>query len=419
MLALVRSPGIAVAILVAMVPLINGVSHGAVIPVTNHGFEDPVVPIDGNPTTQGDGDDYILGTPPGWQLFGGAANGHGQLTRQSPNSYFHNRVGPTPDGAGNGQTHWSTGTDSYQVLATTLQPSSTYTLEVDLGKRTDSSFPGGTEIRLGYGTTPGANLLTPDSVSNATPASAGWSLWQNVYTTGPTPLGLGQPLRIELVSGGSQPQFDNVRLSTGAPQTAALDATTQGNWIGVYGADGYALPAFGAGNSDVESLPGYVSSVDLTGSRHSWSSATSDVRALVDPANTGNRKATTAFDGTSFALTVNLDEPQTFLMSFYLLDWDSFSRRQSISVPGYTAVDDGNFHDGHWYQYLVSGGPGNPVTAQFSRLAGANAVLSAITFDPAALEPIPEPSTLLVWSLLAGLGTVAGWRPRGRGARPR
>jgi hypothetical protein len=31
-----------------------------------------------------------------------------------------------------------------------------------------------------------------------------------------------------------------------------------------------------------------------------------------------------------------------------------------------------------------------------------------------AIMPIPEPSTLLIWSLLAGLGIGAGWRRRER-----
>ena len=192
-----------------------------------------------------------------------------------------------------------------------------------------------------------------------------------------------------------------------------LDTTTQGDWIGVYGKHGYVLPAFDGG-ADLKKLPSYVDSISIGGARYTWTNPNpaGDVRALLDPADPGNtsaRKATCTFDGTSLGLTVNLQEPQTFLMSFYLLDWDSTARRQSIDIFGYNPVDDGDFNGGHWYQYLVSGGPGNPVTAQFTQLAGANAVLSAVTFDPFI---IPEPGTLLIWSLLAGLGAGMIWRRR-------
>ena len=33
---------------------------------------------------------------------------------------------------------------------------------------------------------------------------------------------------------------------------------------------------------------------------------------------------------------------------------------------------------------------------------------------PGAVAPVPEPTTLLIWSLLASLGTTLGWRRRKR-----
>jgi hypothetical protein len=64
----------------------------------------------------------------------------------------------------------------------------------------------------------GANLLTGTVVSNTTPvngvgANDGWQTWVTTFTTGPSPAGLGNPLRVEIVTtGGVQSYFDNVRL---------------------------------------------------------------------------------------------------------------------------------------------------------------------------------------------------------------
>lgn len=55
-------------------------------------------------------------------------------------------------------------------------------------------------------------------VSNTTPfngagANDGWETWVTTFTTGPSPVGLGDQLRVELATtNGIQSCFDNVRL---------------------------------------------------------------------------------------------------------------------------------------------------------------------------------------------------------------
>jgi hypothetical protein len=45
-----------------------------------------------------------------------------------------------------------------------------------------------------------------------TPTDGGWATWEKVYVTSSSSSGLGQSLRVELISAGQQPLFDNVRL---------------------------------------------------------------------------------------------------------------------------------------------------------------------------------------------------------------
>jgi hypothetical protein len=111
----------------------------------------------------------------------------------------------------------------FQVLTATLQANTTYTLTVDAGDRDGLTFQP-CEIRLGTAANPlvsadfGLNLLTGTVVSNTTPvngagANDGWQTWVTTFTTGPSPAGLGNQLRVELVTtGGIQSYFDNVRL---------------------------------------------------------------------------------------------------------------------------------------------------------------------------------------------------------------
>lgn len=190
-------------------------AHPQALPVSNYSFETPLVPTDGDPNTVGIGDDFTwasINPIDGWMAAGSVEDAIGQLTRGG--SFYEDKLAPTPDGAGRQQSHWSDGPDTflYQVLSEPLAAGTIYRLVVDLGNRTDTEFPAGTEIRLGFGSTPSENLLTADSVFDPDPPDGGWSTWESVFITAADPAGLGQPLRVELISGGSQAQFDNVRL---------------------------------------------------------------------------------------------------------------------------------------------------------------------------------------------------------------
>ena len=175
MIRIIHSPRAAtVTLLVLGVMVLTGAANGASIAVTNQSFES--------------------GTT-GW-------------TGLSVHD-INDGLSPRPDGTLS-NAWFNAVTTGYQVLGTAVQAKTTYTLTVDVGDRSSTGFPvDGTELRLGVGSTVGQNLLLLTGESRPVPTS-GWQVWTATFESGPNPV--AENLRIELRSGGSQPQFDNVRL---------------------------------------------------------------------------------------------------------------------------------------------------------------------------------------------------------------
>ncbi len=184
---------------------------GALTAITNAGFEDDTVP----------GVGYTTSAPSGWTLTGGPG---GLIDADTLSS----STDPTPDPTDSNQGLYSDGGSFFQVLGATLASNTLYTLTIDVGDRTNLTFPNGTSVGLGTGSTFDADLLVPISSTNPVPdnqaaADDGWVTWTFSYQTGASPLNAGDQLRIDLKSGGRQPLFDNVRLdivSIPEPSTA-------------------------------------------------------------------------------------------------------------------------------------------------------------------------------------------------------
>ena len=94
------------------------------------------------------------------------------------------------------------GTISQTVAGVTVQPGVTYTLLVDLGNRNDLPFDASAELMVG-----GDTFL---AVGTA-PTDGNWSTFTATFTG--TQAEAGDPITIELISSGTQGNFDNVRLS--------------------------------------------------------------------------------------------------------------------------------------------------------------------------------------------------------------
>lgn len=156
------------------------------------------------------------------------------------------------------------------------------------------------------------------------------------------------------------------------------DASTQGTWTGTYGNDG-VLIANGIANS-----PSYAA-VSFSGdSLYTWTASTTDPRALQTSSGSSTRIASTYYSSTSFSINVNVTDGNTHRVALYLLDWDSASRGETISIldASTNAVlstqSFSGFHNGEYVSWDISG----HVIIQVTLAAGANAVLSGIFFDP-------------------------------------
>ncbi len=212
----------------ALVLLVSAGAYAGTIGITNHSFEDDVIPRDGNTATQNaDGSDdwHRFLTPTGWLLSGTENRG---VASTATDSFFGASLAVTPDADANDQAVFlADSTSFYQVLTGTLQANSTYTLMVDVGDRSTDPGTGNPSIALGTGTTMGSNLLTPATSDTTAPALGEWTTWTVTYTTDASPTGLGDPLRIDLFATSAAGWFDNVRLEV-VPEPATMSLLALG-----------------------------------------------------------------------------------------------------------------------------------------------------------------------------------------------
>ncbi len=155
------------------------------------------------------------------------------------------------------------------------------------------------------------------------------------------------------------------------------DTTTQGSWIGTYGAQAYDLI------NGPSSLPATVTVTPSGQKSYTWAASTTDPRALQVPGSS-NRLAACWYSSTSFTVDVNITDGQTHDLELYFLDWDSAARAESVqisdAVTGAVLNNQAisSFHNGLYLDYAVSGN----ILITITRTAGVNAVLSGLFLDP-------------------------------------
>jgi hypothetical protein len=101
-----------------------------------------------------------------------------------------------------------------------------------------------------------------------------------------------------------------------------------GGWYFGYGQAGYMIA------NGPSQAPAYaVASVsgDLT---YTWAAQTTDGRALkLSPSSTvGIASAYTQYPGSAFTININVTDGKSHEVAFYLLDWDSMVRSETITV---------------------------------------------------------------------------------------
>ena len=132
------------------------------------------------------------------------------------------------------------------------------------------------------------------------------------------------------------------------------DTTTQGNWIGKYGSNGYNIIG------DATSYPSYATVTATGESTATWASSTTDPRALESAGGVG-RLAATWYSTTSFSLNVDLTDGKSHNVTLYALNWDGLARNEQIQV---TSASTGvvldtetlsNFSGGDYLEWTLSG----------------------------------------------------------------
>jgi subtilisin family serine protease len=206
--------------------------------------------------------------------------------------------------------------------------------------------------------------------------------------------------------------------SAGGPtaQFLATDTTTQGNWMGAYGADGYNIA------NDSASLPAYAQ-MTLTGaSAFTWAASTTDSRALQRASGPG--RIASAWYAAAFDLTLNLTDGLAHDVAFYAIDWDTFNRVQRIDI--FNAASGAllatqtisSYHNGVYTVWRLSGN----VRVRVTKTGGNNAVISGVFFgiggsanqlpnvsitSPANNATFTAPAAITIDAIATDDGTVA------------
>jgi hypothetical protein len=173
--------------------------------------------------------------------------------------------------------------------------------------------------------------------------------------------------------------------------TFRTDAVTQGAWNGKYGVDGYSIA------NGPSSVPSYAA-LSLSGaSAYTWASQTTDPRALQNGVGAYNRIASTYY-GNSFSFNLNLTDGLTHQVALYLLDWDTTSRAETITITNLatnTVFDTeslSNFHNGVYAIWNLQGNLKITVTNTGSPGASVAGIFFGGGGNPSPLAPGP-PST--------------------------
>jgi hypothetical protein len=180
------------------------------------------------------------------------------------------------------------------------------------------------------------------------------------------------------------------------------DTSTQGSWIGTYGATGYSIV------SGPTSLPSGDTITPAKQSTYTWTTTTTDPRALQIPGSS-NRIAAVWYSSTKFTIDVNLADGQTHNLELYFLDWDNRGRGEKVQISDAgtgTVLDTetiSSFTSGVYLDWKVSG----HLLITITRQAGANAVVNGLFLDSNA--PPPPPPAATASFLKQDLTTTGSW----------
>ncbi len=176
----------------------------------------------------------------------------------------------------------------------------------------------------------------------------------------------------------------NVTAATTSATFLEQDTKTEGNWIGVYGTDGYEI-INNPSTSNPNALPAGVTVTPAGATAYTWANPSTATPALQVPGGT-SRIAATWYATNSFTVDVDVTNGQSYNLELYVLDYNGGNARSEqiqLSNAGTGAVLSSetvsSFSNGAYLNWTISGN----VLITITKKAGANAVLSGLFFDPA------------------------------------
>lgn len=183
-------------------------------------------------------------------------------------------------------------------------------------------------------------------------------------------------------------------------QFVKYDTTTSGAWKSAYGSAGFNVALDGCGLACTASGRGGLvigpATVTWSGQLSYLWSAASDGRGLERAApGAGNLAAT--WYAAQFSVDIVLS--QRLQVAIYAVDWDSFSRSESITVldgdTGAVLIPPmliSNYHGGVYAAWNLAG----HVVLRFLSVSGANAVMSAIFLDAPQAQACAAPTAFFI-----------------------
>lgn len=210
---------------------------------------------------------------------------------------------------------------------------------------------------------------------------------------------------------GANAVLSGAFLGDAGPPPATGGQASGGGWVGSTGSAGYDLAGWDGPTGDVSYLPSASLSL-VQGSRYQWAANTTDPRALSEPGQL-TRNAATYYDPNQVVVKLTFSTAYVGSIRLYAVDWDSATRRETISVNGQTAVLSSSFNSGAWVSFPINVKAGATVTVSVDRTAGGNAVLSGIFLGeagaPAGLPVASAPQGAWVNAVGSAGYALAGW----------
>ena len=173
-----------------------------------------------------------------------------------------------------------------------------------------SSYPAGVSVPPTVTVPQGSTQVTASFTAGSVSVSSAFTITASYLGVIKSASGTINPATI---AGGTQVSF------------LRSDTTTQGNWKGTYGTNGYSLMGDGTLN------PAYVVPIN-NGLQYTWTTSTSNISALQKVTGT-DRIAATWYGQPSFIVDLNFTDQNTHQVAIYCMDWDGYGpRSQTIDI---------------------------------------------------------------------------------------